>query len=74
MREIRRKSIEANLKLVPCPVRHLGTEKTQELYRTLFDHLTSNGVEVRFNTPVEDFIIDQKLIQGVRSSKETFLA
>ena len=74
MREIRRKSIEANLKLVPCPVRHLGTEKTQQLYRALFDHLTSKGVEVRFNTPIEDFIIDQKQIQGVRSSKETFLA
>ena len=32
MREIQKKSIEANLRLVYCPVRHLGTEKTQLLY------------------------------------------
>jgi len=74
MREIRRKSIEANLKLVPCPVRHLGTEKTQQLYHAIFDHLTNSGVEVRFNSPVEEFIISQNQVEGVKCSKETFYA
>jgi uncharacterized FAD-dependent dehydrogenase len=73
MREIRRKSIEANLKLVQCPVRHLGTEKTQELYRSLFEHLTKNGVEVRFNSPVTDFIIRNQTAVGVKISDETIL-
>ena len=73
MREIRRKSIEANLKLVQCPVRHLGTEKTQELYRTLFEHLKKHGVEVRFNSPVTDFIIENKIVIGVLSTDKTFL-
>ena len=32
IREIRRKAINANLKLVDCPIRHLGTEMAQQLY------------------------------------------
>ena len=72
IREIRRKAIEANLKLVPCPVRHLGTEKTQQLYRGLFDHLVKYGVLVRFNSPVEEFIIKNNQVEGVKCSKETF--
>lgn len=74
MREIRRKSIEANLKLVQCPVRHLGTEKTQELYRLLYEHLIANHVEVKFNSSVVDFIIDDHSISGVKTTKEDFLA
>jgi uncharacterized FAD-dependent dehydrogenase len=74
IREVRRKSIEANLKLVPCPVRHLGTEKTQQLYRALFDHLTQCGVEIRFNSPVEEFLINLNQVEGVKSSKETIYA
>lgn len=73
MREIRRKSIEANLKLVQCPVRHLGTEKTQELYRDLFEHLKKGGVEVRFNTPVTEFIIENQTVTGVKSADKTIL-
>ncbi|MEI6050847.1 MAG: FAD-dependent oxidoreductase, partial [Bacteroidota bacterium] len=74
MREIRRKSIEANLKLVPCPVRHLGTEKTQQLYRSIYEHLIRSGVEVRFNTAVEEFIINNNQIEGLKCSKEFFYA
>ena len=73
MREIRRKSIEANLKLVQCPVRHLGTEKTQELYRSLFEHLKNNGVEVCFNSPVTNFIIKNQKVIGVKTAAKTFL-
>ncbi len=72
IREIRRKSIEANLKLVPCPVRHLGTEKTQQLYHSLFDHLTNRGVEVLFNSPVESFIINHNKAEGVVCTNESY--
>ena len=71
MREVRRKSIEANLKLVQCPVRHLGTEKTQELYRSLFEHLKNNGVEVCFNSTVTNFIIKNQKITGVKTADKT---
>ena len=32
IKEIRKNAIHAGLKLVDCPIRHLGTEKAQELY------------------------------------------
>ena len=72
MREIRRKSIEANLKLVQCPVRHLGTEKTQELYRSLYEHLKNSGVEVQFNSPVIEILIENQTVTGVKTNTETF--
>jgi Uncharacterized FAD-dependent dehydrogenases len=74
MRKVRRKSIEANLKLVHCPVRHLGTEKAQELYRSLFEYLKERQVEVKFNAAVTDFIIQNKKIEGVKTEKEEFRA
>jgi hypothetical protein len=73
MREIRRKSIEANLKLVQCPVRHLGTEKTQELYRSLFEHLQQKGVEVRFNSPVTDILMNDRVVKGVKCADKTYM-
>ena len=65
MREIQKKSIEANLRLVHCPVRHLGTEKTQSLYKSLFDFISSKGVEILFRKPVTDFVFEDAAITGV---------
>ena len=50
IKEIRRKAIEAGLKLVDCPIRHLGTEKAQEIYLKIQNYLKDNGVELRFDT------------------------
>ena len=35
IRDIRKKAINANLKLVDCPIRHMGTEKAQGIYRAI---------------------------------------
>ena len=51
---IRKRAIHADLKLVDCPIRHLGTEKAQEVYGRLQSYLIENGVEIRFNTSVEN--------------------
>ena len=32
IKDIRKRAIQAGLKLVDCPIRHLGTEKAQSLY------------------------------------------
>lgn len=72
MRKVRRKSIEANLKLVHCPVRHLGTEKAQELYRSLYEYLKEKQVEVKFNSAVTDFVIQDNKIEGVKTAKDEF--
>lgn len=65
IKEVRRKAIEAGLKLVDCPIRHLGTEKAQEIYQKIEDCLIENGVEIRFNTQTTDIIVDNGLIKGV---------
>ena len=72
METIRRKAIESNLKLVHCPVRHLGTEKAQDLYRKLYDYVIDKGVDVRFNCAVESLILDGDTIKGVKNGKGTY--
>lgn len=66
IKEIRRKAIEGNLKLVDCPIRHLGTEKAQEIYLKIQQYLLDNGIVIKFNTLVEDLIIEDGKIEGVR--------
>ncbi|MHC1749761.1 MAG: NAD(P)/FAD-dependent oxidoreductase [Cellulosilyticaceae bacterium] len=65
VKEIRRKAIEANLKLVDCPIRHLGTEKAQEIYQKLQNYLIEQGVEIQFNTVVHDIIIEDTIAKGI---------
>ena len=44
IREIRRKAINANLKLVECPIRHLGTEEGYKLSMRLQAQMLAEGV------------------------------
>ncbi len=80
IREIRRKAINANLKLVECPIRHLGTEEGYKIYTRLQEHLQKSGVHMLFDTMVTDLIEEQdetgeKAIIGVRTEQnETFYA
>ena len=46
IREIRRRAIGANLKLVECPIRHLGTEEGYKIYAKLQKHLMDEGAEL----------------------------
>ncbi len=57
IREIRKKAINANLKLVDCPIRHLGTEMAQQLYLRIEKHLIANGVDVLFRRECLDIIV-----------------
>ena len=66
IKEIRKNAIHAGLKLVDCPIRHLGTEKAQELYLAIQNYLADNGVEMRFNTECENIILEGSVCKGVR--------
>lgn len=46
IKTIRKNAIKAGLKLVDCPIRHLGTEKAQALYLAIQNALLDAGVEV----------------------------
>lgn len=67
--EIRRKAITANLKLIECPIRHLGTEEGYKIYTRLQEHLTKQGVHMLFNTMVDDIIIENGVARAVVTDK-----
>ena len=64
-KDIRRRAIQANLKLVDCPIRHLGTEKAQEIYYKIEQYLQENGVDIYFNYLCKDLIIENDICKGV---------
>ena len=70
--EIRRKAINANLKLIECPIRHLGTEEGYKIYGRLQKHLEDNGCNIIFNTMVSDIIIEDNQVKGVIANGETY--
>ena len=62
---IRLRAIKAGLKLVDCPLRHLGTERARELYARLERHLADAGVELRFRTTCTQVLVDGDACTGV---------
>lgn len=68
--EIRRKAITANLKLIECPIRHLGTEEGYKIYQRIQTYLLEKGVEIAFNTMVEDILIEEGHAVGVVTDRQ----
>lgn len=50
---IRKKAIQANMKLVESPIRHLGTDGAFSIYEKMQAVLKDMGVEMHFNETVE---------------------
>ena len=63
--QIRRRAIKAGLKLVDCPIRHLGTEKAQELYLRIERRLQEAGVTLCFETECREVLIEDGACTGV---------
>lgn len=74
VKDIRKRAISAGLTLVDCPIRHLGTEKAQEIYLALQNHLIENGVEILFNHDCTNILLNDCGCNGVvvKNNKETF--
>lgn len=66
IKEIRKNAIQAGLKLVDCPIRHLGTEKAQGLYLAIQNHLADHGVDMMFGTECTNIILEGDQCLGVR--------
>ena len=66
---IRTKAIRANLKLIECPIRHLGTEEGYKIYTRLQKYLEEHGVQIEFMTSVEDLLIENGTVKGVVTEK-----
>ncbi len=68
IREFQHKAAQAELKLVPVAIRHLGTGRCQEILRLMHDYLTARGVEIRANCPVKAVLTEGKQVQGVTTA------
>ena len=65
IKDIRKRAIQAGLKLVDCPIRHLGTEKAQDIYHKLQTYLQEHGVEIMFGYQCNDIILENGECKGV---------
>lgn len=65
VKDIRKRAIQAGLKLVDCPIRHLGTEKAQSLYLAIEKYLEEHGVELLFGYECTNIILDGDRCLGV---------
>ncbi len=66
IKDIRKRAIGAGLKLVDCPIRHLGTEKAQDLYYAIQTYLADNGVEMIFGSECVNIILEGDVCKGVK--------
>lgn len=75
IRDIRTKAIQSNLKLIECPVRHMGTEVGYTIYQRIQDYLLNDlGIEIKFRTPVQSLVVENNTVVGVVAKDETFTA
>lgn len=65
VKEIRKRAIQAGLKLVDCPIRHMGTEKAQNIYYRIEQYLIENGVELMFGYECDNVILQGDRCLGV---------
>ena len=66
VQKIYKKAKKEDINLVNIPIRHLGTEKSHELYGRIEKYLIDNGVEILFNTTVSDLVVEEEQIKGVK--------
>ena len=72
VKEIRKRAISAGLKLVDCPIRHMGTEKAQGIYYSIQQYLTEHGTELIFDHECLDLVLDgDKCLGAVISDGKT---
>ena len=69
VKEIRKRAIQAGLKLVDCPIRHMGTEKAQDIYYRIEQYLLDNGVELMFGYECDNVILKGDRCLGVIAHK-----
>lgn len=74
IKEIRKSATIAGLKLINCPVRHLGTEMAHKLYLSIEKYLQDNGVEILFDHNCEELIIENGQCLGAIVEGKKLLA
>jgi len=64
--ELRRKACLVGLRLIPMPVRHLGTERCRSVLKAMRDYLISR-LEFRLEVMASTIIVDNGQIRGIET-------
>ncbi len=65
--EIKYEASKHDIQLIPCPVRHLGTEKAFDVLGGMYDHLIKNtNTEFKELTNVLEIISEEDKVTGVK--------
>ena len=65
--KLQAKAKKEHLNLVDIPLRHLGTEKSQQLYTKLQDYLEEHGINILYDTTTTDIIVEDGVAVGVET-------
>ena len=71
--KINQRAHKEGIKLINIPIRHLGTEKSHEVYRKMEEYLEQNGIEMMFQTTVGDLIVQNNVVKGVRVKEAKYV-
>ncbi|HEX75527.1 MAG TPA: FAD-dependent oxidoreductase [Dehalococcoidia bacterium] len=66
--ELRRRATLAELKLVPVKLRHMGTERSRQVLKSIRDSI-SHRVEMRLEEMATAIIVDDGVVAGVETSR-----
>lgn len=66
---IRRRAVLAQLKLVPAPVRHMGTGRTREVLQGMLEEILAKGADIFYKEPVEHILVENGRVAGVVTQK-----
>ena len=64
--KLRQQADLAGLKLVPMPIRHLGTEHCRLVLKAMWEHLSPH-IESRLRTTVSSIIVERGKVKGVKT-------
>lgn len=73
IKQVYNKAKKEGLNLINIPIRHLGTDKSHVLYKKLEEYLINNGINILFNTLVDDLIIENKEVKGVKIKPSKYI-
>lgn len=66
--EFRHRAAQAELKLIPVAIRHLGTGRCREILARMRQFLLAAGVEIRTSCPVDSILVENKRVRGITTS------
>ncbi len=73
IRDLARRAATVGLDLVHAPIRHLGTENCPRVLRAMREELDGR-VEIRTCTPVEELLVEDGAVVGVRTADTEYRA